>query len=108
MRELIITEEQYKRLEENLKAERELVGEIITLKETINEIRAGKIVFKSDKQCGIHVGVGKRSFSKEQIVENARHIIEAVNHGKPNSVKGALIKSLSLSTTMGPGIKISV
>lgn len=74
----------------------------------INEIKAGRVEFKSDKQAGIHVGVGKRSFSKDQLLENINQLIDAVNLAKPASVKGSLIKSLNLSTTMGPGLKISV
>ena len=72
------------------------------------ELKAGKIEFKSDKQAGIHLGVGKRSFENNKIVENVQHIIDAINHAKPASVKGNLIKSLSLSTTMGPGMKVVV
>lgn len=74
----------------------------------IKEIKGGKIEFKADKQGGIHVGVGKRSFSKEQVTENARHLIEAINHARPSSVKGNLIKNISLSTTMGPGLKVAL
>lgn len=74
----------------------------------IKEIKGGKIEFKADKQGGIHVGVGKRSFSKEQVTENARHLIEAINHTRPSSVKGNLIKNISLSTTMGPGLKVAL
>lgn len=75
---------------------------------TINEVKAGRIEFKSDKQGGIHVGIGKRSFNENQLIENATHVIDAVNHAKPNSVKGTLIKTLAVSTTMGPGIKVTL
>lgn len=74
----------------------------------IKEIKGGKIEFKADKQGGIHVGIGKRSFSKEQVTENARHLIEAINHVRPSSVKGNLIKNISISTTMGPGLKVAL
>lgn len=74
----------------------------------IKEIKGGKIEFKADKQGGIHVGIGKRSFSKEQVTENARHLIEAINHTRPSSVKGNLMKNISLSTTMGPGLKVAL
>ena len=76
------------------------------IEKVIKEVKAGRVEFKSDKQAGVHVGIGKRSFSKQQLVENARHLIEAVNHAKPPTVKGDLIKSLFVSTTMGPGLKI--
>ena len=75
---------------------------------TINELKAGRIEFKSDKQGGIHVGIGKRSFNENQLVENATHVIDAINHAKPSAVKGNLIKTLAISTTMGPGIKVTL
>jgi large subunit ribosomal protein L1 len=75
---------------------------------TINEVKAGRIEFKSDKQGGIHVGIGKRSFNENQIFENATQVIDAVNHAKPASVKGNLIKTLAIATTMGPGIKVTL
>ena len=74
----------------------------------IREVKAGRVEFKSDKQAGIHVGVGKRSFSKEQLIENITQLLDAIHQGKPAAVKGNLIKSLSLSTTMGPGLRMSV
>lgn len=78
------------------------------VEKAISEVKAGKIEFKSDKQSGIHVGVGKRSFSKDQLLANSKQVIDAINSSKPPSVKGILIKSLSLSTTMGPGVKVAL
>jgi large subunit ribosomal protein L1 len=75
---------------------------------TINEVKAGRIEFKSDKQGGIHVGIGKRSFNENQLIENATQVIDAINHAKPASVKGTLIKTLAIATTMGPGIKVAL
>ena len=74
----------------------------------IKELKAGKIEFKSDKQAGVHVGIGKRSFSKEQLLENANAVIDALNHAKPATVKGNLVKSIFVSTTMGPGLKVGI
>lgn len=75
----------------------------------IKEVKAGKVEYKTDKQAGIHMAVGKASFSKEKILENASFLIEAIKNSKPTSLKGAtFIKSLSLSTTMGPGLKVAV
>jgi len=54
------------------------------------------------------VGVGKRSFSKDQLRENIQYLLDAIEHAKPSSVKGALIKSMAISTTMGPGLRIAV
>jgi len=78
------------------------------VEKAIKEVRAGKIEFKSDKQAGVHVGIGKRSFSKEQLLENAKFLFDAIDHAKPSAVKGHLIKSLSLTSTMGPGMRIDV
>ncbi len=78
------------------------------IEKAINDVKAGKIEFKTDKQAGIHVGVGKRSFTSEQLTENAEKVIEAINHAKPSAVKGNLVKSLFLTTTMGPGVRITV
>lgn len=75
---------------------------------TIKEVKAGRVEFKSDKQGGIHLGIGKRSFTESKLVENAQHVIEAINHAKPSTVKGNLIKSLSVASTMGPGIKVAI
>ena len=75
---------------------------------TIKEVKAGRVEFKSDKQGGIHLGIGKKSFDENKLVENAQQVIEAVNHAKPATVKGNLIKSLSVATTMGPGVKVAI
>ncbi len=74
----------------------------------VKEVKAGKIEFKSDKQAGIHVGIGKRSFARDQILENARLVIDAINASKPASVKGNLVKSIFVSTSMGPGLKVGL
>ncbi|MCA9393363.1 MAG: 50S ribosomal protein L1 [Candidatus Omnitrophica bacterium] len=74
----------------------------------ITELKAGKIEFKSDKQAGVHLGVGKRSFSKDKLADNIRQILDAINLAKPNTLKGTYIKSASLTTTMGPGLKVAI
>jgi large subunit ribosomal protein L1 len=78
------------------------------IEKVIKELKAGRVEFKSDKQAGMHITIGKRSFKKEQLVENAKYLMESVEHLKPSAVKGNLIKSLFLSTTMGPGLRISI
>jgi len=74
----------------------------------IREVKAGKIEFKSDKQAGIHIGIGKRSFSKKQLLENAKCLIDAINNAKPVAIKHVLLKKASLSTSMGMGLRISL
>ncbi|MBS1487874.1 MAG: 50S ribosomal protein L1 [Bacteroidetes bacterium] len=72
----------------------------------VKEVKAGKVDFKIDKQGIIHASVGKASFSPEKIKDNAAELIGAVVKLKPASAKGTYIQSVSLSTTMSPGIRI--
>lgn len=72
----------------------------------IEEVKAGKVEFKMDKLGCINISVGKRSFNEEAIVENASRLIGAVNQARPSQVKGIFLASISMSTTMGPGIKL--
>jgi large subunit ribosomal protein L1 len=74
----------------------------------IKDVKAGKIEFKSDKQAGIHVGIGKRSFKEEELLKNARQVIDSVNHAKPSAVKINLIRSLFVSSTMGPSVRVAL
>ncbi|PIQ88380.1 MAG: 50S ribosomal protein L1 [Candidatus Omnitrophica bacterium CG11_big_fil_rev_8_21_14_0_20_42_13] len=74
--------------------------------QAIKEIKAGKVEFKVDKQSGIHCSVGKISFDENKLYDNASKFIDTVLAAKPASVKGKFVKSVSISTTMGIGIKI--
>lgn len=76
--------------------------------QAIKDLKAGKVEFKTDKQGGIHVAVGKVSFTEEQILENASLLIETVKNAKPASVKGEFIRSVAVATSMGPGMKVSL
>jgi len=76
------------------------------IEQAIKEVKAGKIEFKSDKQGDIHVGIGKVSFSEDQLYENATSIIQTITSTKPSSIKGEFIKTASLASSMNPGIKI--
>ena len=78
------------------------------IEKTINEVKAGKIEFKMDKQAGIHVGVGKISFSEEALKENIKKLVSSIYSSNSNLNKPQVVKSIALSTTMGPGIKIDV
>jgi len=73
----------------------------------IKEVKAGKIEFKSDKQGGIHVSVGKLSFSAEQLYDNCHMVLGAIKQSKPASIKGEMIRNISLANTMGAGLTIS-
>lgn len=72
------------------------------------EIKAGKIEYKLDKNSCINNSVGKRSFTKEQLVENIKTLIGAIQKAKPVSSKGTYLMKLVLSSTMGPGLKIKI
>ena len=72
----------------------------------VKEVKQGKIDFKVDKSGIIHTSIGKVSFEAQKIVENAREFIHVVNKLKPAAAKGTYIRSLFLSSTMSPGIKI--
>lgn len=72
----------------------------------VNDAKAGKVEFRVDKAGNIHVAVGKVSFSAEQLVENAKVLLGELLRLKPSAAKGQYIKSLTLSSTMGPGVRI--
>lgn len=74
----------------------------------VQEAKAGKIDFKVDKTGIIHAGIGKVSFSAEQIRENAAAMIDAINKLKPQTLKGTYMKAASICSTMSPGIKIDI
>lgn len=76
--------------------------------DAVKEVKAGRIEFRVDKDGNLHLVVGKRSFSKENLTKNVRAGIEAIVKAKPPAVKGQYINSATLSTSMGPGIKLDV
>lgn len=72
----------------------------------VKEVKAGKIDFKVDKTGIIHVGIGKASFAPEKLRENAAEMLQTIAKLKPASAKGTYFKSIAISTTMSPGIKV--
>lgn len=72
----------------------------------VQEAKAGRVEYRVDKQAIIHQGVGKVSFGADKLMNNAKVFIDNINASKPASIKGALIKGVTVSTTMGPGIKV--
>ena len=77
------------------------------LTRAINEIKAGKVEYRVDKTAIVHVPIGKASFGKEKLVENLNALMEAIIKAKPSASKGTYLKSVALSTTMGPGIRLN-
>lgn len=72
----------------------------------VNDVKAGKIDFKVDKYGIVHASVGKVSFEKEKIVDNARELIQTILKLKPPAAKGTYVKSIHISSTMSPGIEV--
>lgn len=72
----------------------------------VKAAKAGSIEFRAEKAGIVHAGVGKASFSEEAIVANVKALVNAINRAKPSGAKGTFIKKVSLSSTMGPGIKL--
>lgn len=73
----------------------------------INEIKSGKVEYRLDKNAIIHVGIGKKSFGPEKLSENCSKIMDAIIKAKPAAAKGVYLKSSSVCSTMGPGVKFN-
>jgi large subunit ribosomal protein L1 len=74
--------------------------------QAIKEIKAGKVEFRVDKTGIIHAPVGKTSFDTDKLVENTHALVDSVVKAKPSAAKGKYLKSVTVSSTMGPGIAI--
>jgi large subunit ribosomal protein L1 len=74
----------------------------------VKEIKAGKLEFRVDKAGIVHVPVGKASFSQEQLIDNAKAVLTSILRAKPASAKGNYVRGVTISATMGPGIKIDL
>ena len=72
----------------------------------VREVKAGKVEFRVDKAGNVHVPIGKKSFAQENLVANAMTLLEAIVKAKPAASKGVYLRSITLSTTMGPGIHV--
>ena len=73
----------------------------------INEIKAGKIEYRTDKAGNIHAPIGKASFDDQKIIENFQTLVDTLNKVKPAASKGQYMRSITVSTTMGPGVKVN-
>ena len=80
----------------------------VNVAQTVKELKAGKISYRVDKGANVHAPVGKLSFTADQLVENTKSVIDSVVKNKPQSSKGTYIKSLTLTATMAPGIKLDM
>ena len=78
------------------------------VKQAVQDAKGGQVQFKAEKAGVVHAGVGKASFEEAKIVENVKAFVDAVNKAKPSGAKGTYMKSISLASTMGPGVTIDV
>lgn len=78
------------------------------VEKAVNEIKAGKVEYRVDKASNLHVPIGKISFDNEKLVENFNTIIDTIVKIKPQSAKGTYLRNVSITSTMGPGVKIDV
>lgn len=72
----------------------------------VDELKAGRVEFRNDKTGNLHVPVGKASFEQDKLVANAEAVLDAVNRVKPSGVKGIYLRRLTVTSTMGPGIRV--
>ncbi|MEN8833274.1 MAG: 50S ribosomal protein L1 [Pacificibacter sp.] len=78
------------------------------VKAAVEAAKGGEVQFKAEKGGVVHAGVGKASFSDEQLVENVRAFVDAVQKARPSGTKGAYMQKVSLSSTMGPGVTLNI
>ena len=76
--------------------------------DAIKAAKGGQVEFRAEKAGLIHAGIGKASFSEDALLQNARAFIDAINKAKPSGAKGTYVKRVSLSSTMGPGLKVDL
>ena len=74
----------------------------------VNEIKAGKVEYRLDKTNIIHVSIGKKSFGAEKLTDNFNALYEAILKAKPSAAKGQYVRSVTVASTMGPGVKVAV
>ncbi len=85
-----------------------VVRAVDDLPNVLSEVRGGRVEFRNDRTGLLHVAVGKKSFSEEQILDNMMSLIDAVNRAKPTGSKGVYVQSITLTTSMSPGIPLDL
>jgi len=78
------------------------------VEKAVKEVKGGQVEFRTEKAGIVHAGIGKASFSEAQIAQNVRAFFDAINKAKPQGAKGTYVKKVSLSSTMGPGLKLEL
>ena len=80
----------------------------VDVTEAVKAAKGGEVQFRAEKGGGVHAGIGKASFDEKQLVENVNAFIDAVAKAKPTGTKGSYMKGITLSSTMGPGVTVSI
>ena len=91
-------------------AEQQIRGAVVLPHGTgkaVNDIKAGKIEYRLDKTNIIHVPIGKASFTEEQLADNFQTLMDAIIKARPSALKGQYLKSVTMTSTMGPGVKLN-
>jgi large subunit ribosomal protein L1 len=78
------------------------------IERAVKEVKGGRVEFKVDKGAIVHVPVGKVSFEQDQLVANVAALVDAINRAKPSGAKGQYLRTLTVATTMGPGIRVDI
>lgn len=74
---------------------------------TVKEVKAGKVEFRVNKEAGVHVGIGKVSFTEEMLKDNLVAVLQAIIRAKPSAAKGTYLRKAAIASTMGPGIRLN-
>lgn len=80
----------------------------MNVRDAITAAKSGQVEFRAEKAGIIHAGIGKASFDEDKLLGNIRALVDAINRAKPTGAKGTYVKKMSLSSTMGPGVKVDV
>jgi large subunit ribosomal protein L1 len=78
------------------------------LERAISEVKGGRVEFKVDKAGIIHVGIGRASFAADALLANLAALVDAINRAKPSGAKGTYLRSLTIASAMGPGIRVDI
>ena len=85
-----------------------VVREVADLPNVIRELKGGRVEFRNDRSGNVHITVGRKGFTEEQLTQNVFAAIDAINRAKPSGIKGVYCRTISLASTMGPGVSVDV
>lgn len=85
-----------------------VVREVADIGNVVRDLKGGRVEFRNDRTGNVHVTIGRRSFSDDQITENVLTVVDALNRNKPSGLKGVYCRTLAIATSMSPGIRLDV